>query len=244
MPLPPKKSDQELYALCREIYERDGDVTANRLRDAAGGGGYNRLKAIVEAWTQRRADEVARSAKAARSRRRRDDAPSARADTSALSEDTVTLAQAEQEAIQAEEARVAEALAGGRAEPTETPEPTEPVAVAEATPAEAAGLPVTPAALDPAEAVAPLESSAEPESEPMTPVRPAIPRGGAEDLSRMSLQAENARLQAHVEDLRRENERLWEQVREERRARIQEIELLNGLITSFRPPRGLPAEGS
>jgi hypothetical protein len=230
MPLPPKKSDQELYALCREIYERDGDVTANRLRDAAGGGGYNRLKAIVEAWTQRRADEVARSAKAARSRRRRDDAPSARADTSALSEDTVTLAQAEQEAIQAE--------------PTETPEPTEPVAVAEATPAEAAGLPVTPAALDPAEAVAPLESSAEPESEPMTPVRPAIPSGGAEDLSRMSLQAENARLQAHVEDLRRENERLWEQVREERRARIQEIELLNGLITSFRPPRGLPAEGS
>jgi hypothetical protein len=42
MPLPPKKSDPELYALCREIYERDGAVTANRLRDAAGGGGYNR----------------------------------------------------------------------------------------------------------------------------------------------------------------------------------------------------------
>jgi hypothetical protein len=40
MPLPPKKSDQELYDLCREIQQRDGSVTANRLRDAAGGGGF------------------------------------------------------------------------------------------------------------------------------------------------------------------------------------------------------------
>ena len=53
MPLPPKKSDQELYDLCYAIHERDGTVTANRLRDAAGGGGYNRLKAIVEAWNER-----------------------------------------------------------------------------------------------------------------------------------------------------------------------------------------------
>jgi hypothetical protein len=55
MPLPPKKSDQELYDLCREIHERDGTVTANRLRDVAGGGGYNRLKGIVEAWNERQA---------------------------------------------------------------------------------------------------------------------------------------------------------------------------------------------
>src|SRR5690242_14605752 len=41
--------------------------------------------------------------------------------------------------------------------------------------------------------------------------------------------AEIARLKAHVEDLRRENDRLWEQVRAERAARIREIELLTGL---------------
>jgi hypothetical protein len=41
-------------------------------------------------------------------------------------------------------------------------------------------------------------------------------------------------LYAHLEDLRRENERLWEQVHEERKARIQEIELLNGLIAAVR----------
>jgi hypothetical protein len=41
-------------------------------------------------------------------------------------------------------------------------------------------------------------------------------------------------LYAHLEDLRRENERLWEQVHEERTARIHEIELLNGLIASVR----------
>ena len=39
-----------------------------------------------------------------------------------------------------------------------------------------------------------------------------------------------ARLQAHVEDLRRENGMLWDQVRHEREARIREIELLNGMI--------------
>jgi hypothetical protein len=42
--------------------------------------------------------------------------------------------------------------------------------------------------------------------------------------------AEIARLQAHVEDLRRENGMLWDQVRHEREARIREIELLNGMI--------------
>jgi len=46
--------------------------------------------------------------------------------------------------------------------------------------------------------------------------------------------AEIARLQAHVEDLRRENGMLWAQVRHEREARIREIELLNGMIQGMR----------
>jgi hypothetical protein len=46
--------------------------------------------------------------------------------------------------------------------------------------------------------------------------------------------AEIARLRAHVEDLRRENGMLWDQVRHEREARIREIELLNGLIQGMR----------
>ena len=50
----------------------------------------------------------------------------------------------------------------------------------------------------------------------------------------ITLQAENARLHAHLEDLRWENERLWAHVHEERTARIQEIELLNGLIAAVR----------
>ena len=46
--------------------------------------------------------------------------------------------------------------------------------------------------------------------------------------------AEIARLRAHVEDLRRENSMLWDQVRHEREARIREIELLNGMIQGMR----------
>ena len=46
--------------------------------------------------------------------------------------------------------------------------------------------------------------------------------------------AEIARLQAHVEDLRRENGMLWDQVKHEREARIREIELLNGMIQAMR----------
>ena len=46
--------------------------------------------------------------------------------------------------------------------------------------------------------------------------------------------AEIARLRAHVEDLRRENGMLWDQVRHEREARIREIELLNGMIQGMR----------
>jgi hypothetical protein len=227
MPLPPKKSDQELYDLCREIAERDGTVTANRLRDAAGGGGYNRLKAIVEAWNARQTHEAARPAQAIRRRPRRDDAP---LDTPVLAEtDRPTLEHVEQEAIAAEEVGVAEALAGAPAEPTERQERSErePTARAEAT---QAVLPVAGSAVT-AEA---SEPDAEPVSEPATPVRHAVPSSETDRPSWIALQAENARLHAHLEDLRRENERLWEQVHEERTARIHEIELLNGLIASVR----------
>jgi hypothetical protein len=226
MPLPPKKSDQELYDLCREIQQRDGSVTANRLRDAAGGGGFNRLKAIVQAWNERHAQETARSAKeATRGRPPREPAPPAGAETPVPAEtDRPTLAHAEQEAIAAEEAHVAEALAGGPAVPTEPEEPSEreQTSLADATQAVADVLQAQPLARD-----------QEWVSEPATPVRPTVP-GGEAGPSLVSLQTENARLHAHLEDLRRENERLWEQVHEERKARIQEIELLNGLIASMR----------
>ena len=123
---------------------------------------------------------------------------------------------------------MAEALAGAPAEPTVRPErrEREPTAVAEAPQAAlpAAGSAVT------AEA---SERAAEPVSEPATPVRHAVPSGEAGP-SLVSLQTENARLHAHLEDLRRENERLWAHVHEERKARIHEIELLNGLIASAR----------
>jgi hypothetical protein len=220
-------SDQELYDLCREISERDGTVTANRLRDAAGGGGYNRLKAIVEAWNARQTHEAARPAQAIRRRPRRDDAPS---DTPVPAEtDRPTLEHVEQEALAAEEVRVAEALAGAPAEPTVRPErrEREPTAVAEAPQAAlpAAGSAVT------AEA---SERAAEPVSEPAMPVRHAVPSSEADRPSWSALQAENARLHAHLEDLRRENERLWVHVHEERTARIHEIKRLNGLIASVR----------
>ena len=52
MPLSPKTSDQELYDPCREIYERDGNGDGQLPAQRGGGGGYNRLKAIVEAWNQ------------------------------------------------------------------------------------------------------------------------------------------------------------------------------------------------
>jgi hypothetical protein len=53
-------------------------------------------------------------------------------------------------------------------------------------------------------------------------------------LSSANADTEIARLRAHVEDLRRENGMLWDQVRHEREARIQEIELLNGMIQGLR----------
>src|SRR5690242_13340751 len=54
MPRQTRTSEDELFALCDEIQSVDGKVTAARLREAAGGGGHNRLKAVVEAWQERR----------------------------------------------------------------------------------------------------------------------------------------------------------------------------------------------
>jgi hypothetical protein len=54
MPRQTKTSEDELFALCDEIQSIDGKVTAARLREAAGGGGHTRLKAVVEAWQERR----------------------------------------------------------------------------------------------------------------------------------------------------------------------------------------------
>ena len=59
MPRQVKSSEDELFALCDEIQAIDGKVTAARLREAAGGGGHIRLKAVVEAWQERR-DEAAK----------------------------------------------------------------------------------------------------------------------------------------------------------------------------------------
>jgi hypothetical protein len=237
MPLPPKTSDQELYDLCREIHERDGTVTANRLRDAAGGGGYNRLKAIVEAWNARQTHEAARPAKATRDRQQREQAPPARADTPVPAEiDRSTLAHAEQEAIAAEEARVVEALAGGPAEPTEPQEvdEREPASLAEATRAVTDVLSAEPPAPSPVDTAETITRDEEHLPKPSIPVQSTVPSGEADRPSWSALQAENARLYAHLEDLRRENERLWAHVHEERKARIHEIELLNGLIASAR----------
>jgi hypothetical protein len=59
---------------------------------------------------------------------------------------------------------------------------------------------------------------------------PAAPTTSGSVPQAAGADAEIARLQAHVEDLRRENSMLWDQVRHEREARIREIELLNGMI--------------
>jgi hypothetical protein len=94
-------------------------------------------------------------------------------------------------------------------------------------------LPAEPPAPGPADAAQILARDEERGPEPSIPGRSTIPGGEAEP-SPVSLQAENAHLHAYLEDLRRENKRLWEQVREERTARLHEIELLNGLIASMR----------
>ena len=59
MPRQARTSDEDLFLLCDDIQELEGGVTPARLREAAGGGGYNRLKAIVAAWRVRR-DQAAK----------------------------------------------------------------------------------------------------------------------------------------------------------------------------------------
>jgi hypothetical protein len=66
-----------------------------------------------------------------------------------------------------------------------------------------------------------------------TPI-PAAPTSSGSVLPAAGADAEIARLQADIEDLRRENAMLWAQVRHEREARIREIELLGGMIQGMR----------
>ena len=66
------------------------------------------------------------------------------------------------------------------------------------------------------------------------PADPAVAAPISSAPAGVGADAEIARLQAHVEDLRRENGMLWDQVKHEREARIREIELLNGMIQAMR----------
>jgi hypothetical protein len=66
------------------------------------------------------------------------------------------------------------------------------------------------------------------------PADPAVAAPSSSAPGGIGADAEIARLQAHVEDLRRENGMLWDQVKHEREARIREIELLNGMIPAMR----------
>jgi hypothetical protein len=256
MPRQVKSSEDELFALCDEIQAIDGKVTTARLREAAGGGGHIRLKAVVEAWRERR-HEAAKSTedsipeKAGRGRgkvgksqgRGRDpdrdiEAPAKGGFSRRRNKDaagTITLDDIEQAEIAMEAGRVKAALAGVEATKTETPdEPDAPSSIeqaeAEVTEAldtiarqEIEDAPETDAVIlskagsQPSEVTADTSVSAVPISQGSAP-----PAAGAD--------AEIARLQAHVEDLRRENGMLWNQVRHEREARIREIELLNGMI--------------
>jgi hypothetical protein len=138
-----------------------------------------------------------------------------------------------------EAGRVKAALSGGEATKTETPgEPDNPSSIeqaeAEVTEAldtiarqetedapETDAVSLSKAGTQPSEVTADTSVSAVPISQEAAP-----PAAGAD--------AEIARLQAHVEDLRRENGMLWDQVRHEREARIREIELLNGMIQGMR----------
>jgi hypothetical protein len=74
-----------------------------------------------------------------------------------------------------------------------------------------------------------------------TAEKPALvaPISSASAPSAVGADAEIVRLQAHVEDLRRENGVLWEQVKHEREAKIRQIELLNGMIQAMRRWRRL-----
>jgi hypothetical protein len=262
MPRQVKSSEDELFALCDEIQAIDGKVTAARLREAAGGGGHIRLKAVVEAWRERRngAEEPAEdsvSEKAGRGggkayksqgKGRNPDqdveAPakggsSRRGNKNAT--ETVTLEDAEQAGIAMEAGRVKAALSGGEATKTETPdEPDVPSSIeqAEAEVTEALGAIAVQETEDaPAletEVVSVTKSDTQPSEGTADAPPPAAPTSSGAVPPATGAGAEIARLQAHVEDLRRENGMLWDQVRHEREARIREIELLNGMILQMR----------
>ena len=141
MPRQVKSSEDELFALCDEIQAIDGKVTAARLREAAGGGGHIRLKAVVEAWQERRSEaakptEDSVPEKAGRGRGQADksrgrgrnpdqdvEAPakggsSRRRNKNAA--ESITLEDVEQAEIAMEAGRVKAALSGGEATKTET----------------------------------------------------------------------------------------------------------------------------
>ena len=142
MPRQVKSSEDELFALCDEIQAIDGKVTAVRLREAAGGGGHIRLKAVVEAWRERR-HEAAKPAEAAIRKKPggageagksqgRGGSPDQGVEAPAKgglsrrsnkdAAETVTLEDAEQARIAMEAGRVKAALSGGDATKTETPD--------------------------------------------------------------------------------------------------------------------------
>jgi hypothetical protein len=262
MPRQVKSSEDELFALCDEIQAIDGKVTAARLREAAGGGGHARMKAVVEAWQQRR-NEAAKPAedsvpeKAGRGRgqagksKSKSQSPEQDARTPAkghssrrrskVADESITLEDAEQAKIAMEAGKVEAALSGEQARKTETP-----------------GEPDVPSSIDQAEeevtetlmAAAGQESEDKPalETEEVGLTEPSIqssagtvdapvsqtPASSGSMPPTAGADTEIARLRAHVEDLRRENGMLWDQVRHEREARIREIELLNGLIQGMR----------
>jgi hypothetical protein len=260
MPRQTKMSEDELFALCDEIQSIDGKVMTARLREAAGGGGHNRLKAVVEAWRERR-NETAKQTednvqeKAGRGKSQdgksqgRGRGPGRNAKAPARGEasprrgetvaESVTLEEVERAEIGMEAGRVKVALSGGEATKTETPgEPDVPSSIeqAEADVTEALDTIARQQSEDAAasetdtfrqSSTGPSEGTAD------TPVSPAPTSSGSVPPA-AGADAEIARLQAHVEDLRRENGMLWDQVRHEREARIREIELLNGMIHGMR----------
>ena len=57
--------------------------------------------------------------------------------------------------------------------------------------------------------------------------------GSRADRSERDLAVENARLEARIAELVRENDRLWEHLAEERATRVREVERLNQLIEAL-----------
>jgi hypothetical protein len=262
MPRQVKSSEDELFALCDEIQAIDGKVTAARLREAAGGGGHTRLKAVVEAWQQRRheAAKPAEDSVAEKAGRGRGQAGKAQSKgrspeqdakapgkgrssrrRSKVADEGITLEDAEQAEIAMEAGRVKAALSGEEATKTETPgEPdvSPSIEQAEEEVTEALMAAAGPESEDkPAletEEVGLTQSSIQSSAGTVDAPVSQAPASSGSMPPVAGADAEIARLRAHVEDLRRENSMLWDQVRHEREARIREIELLNGMIQGMR----------